>query len=170
MVVAAFELGLHVVLVGAAGGKIDPTAVRVADLTEVTNDKLLRRVRQQLRKEHGFPAGDTAARSSRRAVARRWGVPCVYSVEASETTAQGEGLSATGSAPLASRPARLASPPPRTSPPRSQGAAATKAAARHSARLCSAADVDGVSAIADAGGWHCGRGPCRDRPAGANRR
>ena len=91
MVVAAFELGLHVVLVGAAGGKIDPTAVRVADLTEVTNDKLLRRVRQQLRKEHGFPAGDTAARSSRRAVARRWGVPCVYSVEASETTAQGEG-------------------------------------------------------------------------------
>ena len=119
MVVAAFELGLHVVLVGAAGGKIDPTAVRVADLTEVTNDKLLRRVRQQLRKEHGFPPATRAACRG-----ARWRADGAYRAytrwRRRRRPLRARGLSATGSAPLASRPARLASPPPRTSPPRSQ--------------------------------------------------
>lgn len=86
MVTAAHELGLHIIVAGAAGGKSDPTQVRIADLTQVTNDALLKRVRQQLRKVHGFPTGIPRNGRSKghgsRGGAKPWGVPCVYSPEA----------------------------------------------------------------------------------------
>jgi tRNA threonylcarbamoyladenosine dehydratase len=47
--------GTPIVTAGAAGGRIDPTAVSVDDLARTTQDSLLSRVRQQLRKFHDFP-------------------------------------------------------------------------------------------------------------------
>lgn len=65
------ERKLPVIACGAAGGRLDATAVRVADLADVTHDRLLAEVRKRLRKEHGFsPAG------------KKLGVPCVFSPEA----------------------------------------------------------------------------------------
>jgi tRNA A37 threonylcarbamoyladenosine dehydratase len=62
--------GIRVVACGGAGGRRDPSTVRVADLALTTHDRLLQKVREKLRKEHGFPAHD-----------RKFGVPCVFSPE-----------------------------------------------------------------------------------------
>lgn len=45
--------GVPVVAVGAAGGKVWPHRVEVADLADVTHDPLLASVRQRLRQRHG---------------------------------------------------------------------------------------------------------------------
>lgn len=63
--------GLRLVTCGGAGGRSDPTQVRVADLAFSERDSLLRYVRKRLRERHGFP----------RDVAQAWGVPCVFSLE-----------------------------------------------------------------------------------------
>jgi tRNA A37 threonylcarbamoyladenosine dehydratase len=63
------ELDVPLVVCGGAGGRRDPTLVKVGDLTESAGDRLLARVRKQLRQKHGF---------SRKG---RWSIPSVYSVE-----------------------------------------------------------------------------------------
>jgi tRNA threonylcarbamoyladenosine dehydratase len=62
---------LPVVTVGGAGGRRDPTAIRVSDLAFTSHDRLLQRVRKILRTEHTFPANPQTP----------FGIPCVYSVE-----------------------------------------------------------------------------------------
>ncbi len=49
------DRGLPLVISGGAGGKRDPASVRTADLAFATNDRLLRLVRKELRRKHGFP-------------------------------------------------------------------------------------------------------------------
>jgi len=56
---------------GGAGGRIDPTRIRVDDLSRTINDPLLLQVRKRLRREFGFP------KQSR----RKFGVDCVYTDE-----------------------------------------------------------------------------------------
>ncbi len=63
--------GVPVVTSGGAGGRADPTQLRVADLARVTHDPLIRQVRRTLRREHGFPNDPQTD----------FGVPCVYSTE-----------------------------------------------------------------------------------------
>lgn len=65
------ERGIPVVATAGAGGRRDPTAVRVVDLTEVFNDGLAASVRKKLRREYGFPGEKQGA----------FGVPCVFSTE-----------------------------------------------------------------------------------------
>ncbi|MBB3191441.1 tRNA cyclic N6-threonylcarbamoyladenosine(37) synthase TcdA [Halomonas cerina] len=62
---------LPITVTGAAGGQIDPTRIRVADLTRTENDPLLAKVRARLRRDFGF------SRNPR----RRFSVECVYSDE-----------------------------------------------------------------------------------------
>lgn len=62
---------LPVVTVGAAGGRRDPTALRIADLAFTSHDRLLQRVRKILRTDYQFPLHPKTA----------FGIPCVYSVE-----------------------------------------------------------------------------------------
>lgn len=62
--------GLPVVTSGGAGGRRDPTQVKVADLAQTSHDRLLQKVRDKLRKEHGFPRGE-----------KMFGVPAVFSPE-----------------------------------------------------------------------------------------
>jgi tRNA A37 threonylcarbamoyladenosine dehydratase len=64
------ERGIPVVTVGGAGGRLDPAAVRVADLAHSSHDGLLMQVRRLLRRHHGFPRGDEP-----------FGVACVFSGE-----------------------------------------------------------------------------------------
>ena len=47
--------GLFVVTCGGAGGRRDPTRIRVADLAFSGKDPLLHQLRRSLRQDHGFP-------------------------------------------------------------------------------------------------------------------
>ena len=62
---------MPVVTVGAAGGKWDPTAVQTADLTKVSYDALLKRVRKSLRRDFGYS----------RDPKRKWGIDAIFSTE-----------------------------------------------------------------------------------------
>jgi tRNA A37 threonylcarbamoyladenosine dehydratase len=68
------DLNRPVVVSGSAGGRRDPTQVRLADLGQAGADPLLQQVRRCLRQEHGFPKS-----ADGRAV--HWGIRCVYSTE-----------------------------------------------------------------------------------------
>lgn len=63
--------GVPVVTCGAAGGQIDPTQIRVDDLSRTIQDPLLAKVRGQLRKVHGFT----------RDPKKKFGVEAVFSTE-----------------------------------------------------------------------------------------
>jgi tRNA A37 threonylcarbamoyladenosine dehydratase len=56
LIAASRARRIPVLTVGAAGGRRDPTAIRVSDLAESTHDPLLQEIRRRLRREHGFPA------------------------------------------------------------------------------------------------------------------
>ena len=62
-------------MAGAAGGRLDPTCIKTTDLSAVTGDKLLAKVRNQLRRDYGFPKVSNAKKSA------KFGITCVYSDE-----------------------------------------------------------------------------------------
>lgn len=65
------ERGTPVLTIGGAGGRIDPTLIQICDLSRSINDQLLKRVRKQLRQQHGFP----------RQKRRKFHIDCVFSPE-----------------------------------------------------------------------------------------
>lgn len=62
---------LPIVVGGAAGGQIDPTQIRVSDLSQTIQDPLLAKVRALLRKEYGFTRDGK----------KKFGIPAVFSTE-----------------------------------------------------------------------------------------
>jgi len=60
-----------IVTVGSAGGRTDPTQVRVRDLSRTEHDAMLSLIRKKLRADFNFP----------RNADRYFGVPAVYSLE-----------------------------------------------------------------------------------------
>jgi tRNA A37 threonylcarbamoyladenosine dehydratase len=68
------ERKLALLTCGAAGGRRDPSAIRPSDLGFAGNDELLRGVRRELRREHGWPPGH-------RGPGKPMGVRCVFSNE-----------------------------------------------------------------------------------------
>jgi len=54
MILLARERGQRLVVCGGAGGKTDPLALRAGDLAQARHDALLARLRNTLRKQHGF--------------------------------------------------------------------------------------------------------------------
>ncbi|MDO9364779.1 MAG: tRNA threonylcarbamoyladenosine dehydratase [Methylotenera sp.] len=67
---------IPLVMTGAAGGRLDATRIKQADLSEVSHDKLLAKVRNVLRRDYGFSNGQSAKTKS-----LKLGVHCVYSDE-----------------------------------------------------------------------------------------
>ena len=63
--------GVALITTGGAGGRSDPTQLRVDDLSRTIQDPLASKVRATLRREYGFP----------REPKKKFGVECVYSVE-----------------------------------------------------------------------------------------
>lgn len=61
---------------GGAGGRIDPTRIKVADIVHVNGDKMLAKIRHQLRKEHGF-----AKMQAQNKKPAKFHLTCVYSDE-----------------------------------------------------------------------------------------
>lgn len=62
---------IWVICAGGAGGQTDPTQIRVADLSRTTQDPLLAKVRNLLRREYGFSRNPK----------RRFDIPAIYSLE-----------------------------------------------------------------------------------------
>jgi tRNA A37 threonylcarbamoyladenosine dehydratase len=62
---------IAVVTTGGAGGRTDPTRIRVDDLARTTQDALASKLRAKLRKDYGYP----------RDAKKKFGVPCVFSDE-----------------------------------------------------------------------------------------
>lgn len=62
---------IPIITCGGAGGRRDPTAIRVADLADATHDRLLRQTRDRLRAEYGF----------QRKPGKKIGVDCIFSPE-----------------------------------------------------------------------------------------
>lgn len=73
--------GLSLVLAGAAGGRLDPTQVMVEDLAYVSGDRLLAKVRNQLRKDHGFAKGVDSVQASKKSKQTKFGLLAVFSNE-----------------------------------------------------------------------------------------
>jgi tRNA threonylcarbamoyladenosine dehydratase len=72
---------IPLITVGGAGGQIDPTKIRLADLSRSEHDPLLSKTRKLLRKEYNFPTNPK----------RRFDVTCVFSLEQQQyQNAQGE--------------------------------------------------------------------------------
>lgn len=71
LIAHCLTVGVPVVTTGAAGGKTDPSYIRVDDLSRTTHDPLASRLRAQLRGSHGFPRDPKI----------KFGVDCVYSLE-----------------------------------------------------------------------------------------
>lgn len=62
---------IRIITTGGAGGRTDPLAVDVADLSRTWNDALAAKVRSRLRSDYGFTSNPK----------RRFGIECVYSHE-----------------------------------------------------------------------------------------
>lgn len=62
---------LPIICAGGAGGQTDPTKILVTDLSKTTQDPLLAKVRNLLRREYGFSRNPK----------RRFGIEAVYSTE-----------------------------------------------------------------------------------------
>ena len=77
MILRARAAGWPMLVCGGAGGKTDPLALRAGDLSVVTHDALLGRLRQELRQRHGYPKGGAAGGKPRRRVPRM-GVHCLW--------------------------------------------------------------------------------------------
>ena len=63
--------GMPLITTAAAGGRRDPTRIRVADLARTEHDPLAARLRAQLRKDYDFPRGGK----------QDFGIECVFSTE-----------------------------------------------------------------------------------------
>lgn len=61
---------IPIITLGGAGGQIDPTQIRIADLSRTEHDPLAAKLRNLLRRHHGFSKSG-----------RRFAVDCVYSSE-----------------------------------------------------------------------------------------
>jgi tRNA threonylcarbamoyladenosine dehydratase len=59
------------IMTGGAGGRLDATKIKTADLAKVTNDRLLAKVRNLLRRDYAFAKGEKT----------QFNINCVYSDE-----------------------------------------------------------------------------------------
>ncbi|KQT36376.1 ThiF family adenylyltransferase [Methylophilus sp. Leaf414] len=73
---------LPLIVVGSAGGKLDATRIRLADLAHVHGDRMLAKIRNQLRRDHGFPQASDSKKSA------KFGITAVYSDEPVEKPAE----------------------------------------------------------------------------------
>ncbi len=62
---------VKIVTIGGAGGKTDPSLIKIADLSRTIHDPLLSRTRKILRQKHNFSAN----------IKRRFNIPSIYSTE-----------------------------------------------------------------------------------------
>ena len=72
MVLTTRRLRLPLVVCGGAGGKTGVLGLQFGDLADASQDALLSKLRQKLRREHGFAAGRMGSRSPRMGIKALW--------------------------------------------------------------------------------------------------
>lgn len=77
LILEARRCGVALLTCGGAGGKTDPLTLRAGDLSQARHDALLGRLRQILRKQHGFARGSDAQGRALKRVPRM-GVDCLW--------------------------------------------------------------------------------------------
>jgi len=77
--IAAFckQQNIPLITTGGAGGRLDPTKIKQADLSQVTGDRLLAKVRNQLRRDFGFAKAPNKAKQK----PTKFGITAIYSDE-----------------------------------------------------------------------------------------
>lgn len=75
------KAGIALVMVGSAGGKLDATRLQCADLARVQGDRMLAKVRNQLRRDHGFPKATGHPSPASSAKSAKFGITAVFSDE-----------------------------------------------------------------------------------------
>lgn len=97
MAVVCRDLGIHFIMCGGAGGKSNSLVLNFTDLSQARNDALLAKIRQQLRKQHGYAKGSDGQGKALKKVPSM-GVPCVWINEPAllpwgpESEVEGEGV------------------------------------------------------------------------------
>lgn len=77
MTLVCRDLAIYHIMCGGAGGKQNSLSLNFTDLSCTRNDALLAKIRQQLRKQHGFAKGsDAQGRALKRVPSM--GVPCLW--------------------------------------------------------------------------------------------
>ena len=71
------QQNIPLIMAGGAGGRLDPTRIHRNDLAYAAGDRLLAKVRDTLRRDHGFPRG--AAKPGKKSP--KFGITCLYSDE-----------------------------------------------------------------------------------------
>lgn len=71
MIAHAKRHKIPLMVIGAAGGRIDSTKIEIRDLSNTEHDAMLALIRKKLRQDYGFP----------RNVKRSFGIPAVFSLE-----------------------------------------------------------------------------------------
>ena len=73
----------HIPLVtsGGAGGRIDPSRVRLGDVSSAKGDQLIKRLRTELRRNYGYPKGADDAPKKAKPNSERFNIWCSYSDE-----------------------------------------------------------------------------------------
>ncbi len=62
---------IKIITLGGAGGQIDPSLIKISDLSRTKHDPLLSKTRKILRQNYGYSHN----------IKRRFSIPCVYSTE-----------------------------------------------------------------------------------------
>jgi tRNA A37 threonylcarbamoyladenosine dehydratase len=70
MILEAAKRKLPMVVCGGAGGKTSPARLRVGDLSQALNDSLLAKLRNSLRRQHGYPKASDVAGKPRKRIPR----------------------------------------------------------------------------------------------------
>lgn len=71
LIARCYRLGIPIITMGGAGGREDPSRIRLSDLAFTKQDPLLAKVRSILRREYGFP----------RDTKKKFKTDCIYSEE-----------------------------------------------------------------------------------------
>ncbi len=72
LIASCYERKITCVTCGGAGGRIDASRIKIADLSKTQGDNLLSQLRKSLRKEYNIPLHDKCP---------ELGIPCVFTTE-----------------------------------------------------------------------------------------
>lgn len=84
LIVHCRQTQIPIITTGGAGGRLDASRIQCADLALVHGDRLLAKVRNQLRRDFGFPPAPQSAKAK----PSKFGILAVYSDEATQSPNQ----------------------------------------------------------------------------------
>ena len=94
---------IPVITTGGVGGLVDPTLLRISDLTKAEGDNLLKRVRKMLRQNYGYPKVPEGKKGSKSPRKKSWNIASVHTLPTGVTRGTplcGSAMELSASSPL----------------------------------------------------------------------